>query len=86
MIHSLEVAAFFFWVPRSSREGSTVNAVKSCVMGRRRGGEEEKCCEYYQVEAELAARRWDSSAGISTMRRALRRVFQKDVFKALKCN
>lgn len=31
-------------------------------------------------------RRWDSSAGISTMRRGLCRVFQKDVFKALKCN
>lgn len=31
-------------------------------------------------------RRWDSSAGISTMRRGLCRVFRKDVFKALKCN
>lgn len=38
-------------------------------MGRRRGDEEEKRCKYYQVEVELAARRWDSSAGISTMRR-----------------
>lgn len=31
-------------------------------------------------------RRWDSSAGISTMRRGLCREFWKDVFKALKCN
>lgn len=30
--------------------------------------------------------RWDSSAGISTMRRSLCRVFRKGVFKALKCN
>lgn len=85
MIRNLEVAAFFFWIPWSLREGGTVNAVKSCVMGRRRG-DEEKCCKYYLVEVELAVRRWDSSAGISTMRRGLCRVFRKDVFKALKCN
>lgn len=55
-------------------------------MGRRRGDEEGKCCKYYQVEAELAARGWDSSAGISSVRRGLCRVFWKDVFEALKCN
>lgn len=38
-------------------------------MERRRGGKEEKCCKYYQVEAELAVRKWNSPAGISTMRK-----------------
>lgn len=33
--------------------------MKSSVTGRRRGDDEEKCCKYYQVEAELAARRWE---------------------------
>lgn len=49
MIHSLEIAAyfilFFFWIPCSLREGGTVDAVKSSVVGRRRGGEEEKRLE-----------------------------------------
>lgn len=58
--------------------------MKSRVVGRRRGDEEEKCCKCEQVEAELSAGRWAGSAGISTMRRGLCRAFREDVFKALK--
>lgn len=46
MIRSLELAAFFSGLPEAEGRGGTVNAVKSSVMGRRRGDEEEECCMY----------------------------------------